>query len=821
MSNYLKWKGAMISQDVAHRLVTDTQISTWDSKANGSHTHTKSEITDFPSSLKNPNSIKIQLNSGTKEGTNMFTYDGSGAKTINITIDAIGAAAAFHEHCELITGTTLSMPKKATNNHILYTSNISKELITAEKCGFNASDNSNAVLTLSRHVSSTGSDGSSIGYYAQLGFSSDTEMYYRSKGNVESLDGVAWYKIMHSGNLDTYLNTYCVDAALTPTALSVPYAGSTGVSKFTKETFTSYKSYIGSATDKDDRWYNILSIRHRNGKEDGTKYGLLIRSSLTDAGSITYWKQTGESSWTEERTIVDSANVRTYAASPDHGHSTIAYLNPTNVTGGTKADTITYWSKKGVGLFNFATEGMLVGQPSQYGNLLNLSRDTEVSQLWFKQSNGDVAHRQGNATGWSGKADNTVSRWVTFLDSNNFTNYAAAKSHTHAEIANLDNTYLKLSGGTVTGSISPSVSGAASLGSAHSYWNTLYASSAYISSIYSTNKSLSLSLLDTNITLHKDLDLVGNKLIFGNVNKTYADGNSNLIVELRDTPTIFTQKSISIYKGDIDGTSNRMLLINTDDNNIKIDTTLNASNIIPNNTACNLGSINNFWSKGYFTKLYTREIESTLINYDITSTSDTDGITFFDTKIFFPRLADTKSYAAGIIFKSNVFNASTDNNGSVSMALCQYANNLHLNGAKTLFDFYYNKIVVDTSVLPSTNGAYDLGSEENRWGNAYINKIYHNDGTLAIYFNIRGEVRISKPLTIGGDCIPYDDRVFNLGMDGRRWATVYTKNLYTDAMTTAADKVTFNKPTNLITGGTTDIGEGAALQTGTLYCVYE
>ena len=44
-----------------------------------SHTHTKSQITDFPASIKNPNSLTIQGN-----GTNSFTYDGSAAKTLNI-----------------------------------------------------------------------------------------------------------------------------------------------------------------------------------------------------------------------------------------------------------------------------------------------------------------------------------------------------------------------------------------------------------------------------------------------------------------------------------------------------------------------------------------------------------------------------------------------------------------------------------------------------------------------------------------------------------------------------------------------------------------
>lgn len=57
------------------------------------HTHTKSQISDFPSSLKNPNALTISLN-GTSEGA----YDGSSAKTINITPASIGASATDHTH---------------------------------------------------------------------------------------------------------------------------------------------------------------------------------------------------------------------------------------------------------------------------------------------------------------------------------------------------------------------------------------------------------------------------------------------------------------------------------------------------------------------------------------------------------------------------------------------------------------------------------------------------------------------------------------------------------------------------------------------------
>lgn len=53
--------------------------------AEKSHTHTKSQITDFPASLKNPAALTISL-----AGTSQGAYDGSAAKSINVTPASIG-----------------------------------------------------------------------------------------------------------------------------------------------------------------------------------------------------------------------------------------------------------------------------------------------------------------------------------------------------------------------------------------------------------------------------------------------------------------------------------------------------------------------------------------------------------------------------------------------------------------------------------------------------------------------------------------------------------------------------------------------------------
>lgn len=66
-----------------------------------SHKHTVSQIIDFPVALKNPYSLIIKLNGGATDGTNMYTYDGSSAKTLNITAASIGAAPVSHDHSYL------------------------------------------------------------------------------------------------------------------------------------------------------------------------------------------------------------------------------------------------------------------------------------------------------------------------------------------------------------------------------------------------------------------------------------------------------------------------------------------------------------------------------------------------------------------------------------------------------------------------------------------------------------------------------------------------------------------------------------------------
>lgn len=83
------------------------------------------------------------------------------------------------------------------------------------------------------------------------------------------------------------------------------------------------KSLIGSWLDENSVWHNIISVRHRNGWNDGPNYGMYLRSLLTSNGNLIWNKQTAADTWQGERTLLDSVNYTGYAAKSDHTHAAI------------------------------------------------------------------------------------------------------------------------------------------------------------------------------------------------------------------------------------------------------------------------------------------------------------------------------------------------------------------------------------------------------------------------------------------------------------------------------------------------------------------
>ena len=122
-------------------------------------------------------------------------------------------------------------------------------------------------------------------------------------------------------------------------------AGGTVSEKEPFETgFPKRRSLMGSWLDQNNVWHNTLSIRHRNGCDDGVNYGFYLRSLLISDGSLIWNKQTGAGVWQGERVLLDSTNYSSYAAKSDHTHAMI--INSATWIGG--ANNAAKWYRLGV-----------------------------------------------------------------------------------------------------------------------------------------------------------------------------------------------------------------------------------------------------------------------------------------------------------------------------------------------------------------------------------------------------------------------------------------------------------------------------------------
>lgn len=180
--------------------------STWQPKgsyAAASHTHTKSQITDFPSSLKNPTSLTIQGN-----GTALATYDGSAAKTVNITKSSVGLGN--------VDNTADSTKTVAKANQLTTTRTVSGGTDIPLSFTYNGSANSSA----------------SIGFYSCTATGGNTSNY-------------PWHRI---AKLDTQTGSY-IDQSITLYITQGYQGGGFGIIRITLRTNNS-----NSVSGVEARW---------------------------------------------------------------------------------------------------------------------------------------------------------------------------------------------------------------------------------------------------------------------------------------------------------------------------------------------------------------------------------------------------------------------------------------------------------------------------------------------------------------------------------------------------------------------------------------
>lgn len=113
----------------------------------------------------------------------------------------------------------------------------------------------------------------------------------------------------------------------------------TGSSDLTN--MSQFRSFIGSVYDGEKNWYDMLSLRHRNGASDGTNFGLLMYSKLSDANDTIHYKKQAND-WTGERTLLDSSNYNDYAPTKTGGGASGTWS--INISGNANTASSVAWS---------------------------------------------------------------------------------------------------------------------------------------------------------------------------------------------------------------------------------------------------------------------------------------------------------------------------------------------------------------------------------------------------------------------------------------------------------------------------------------------
>ena len=94
------------------------------------------------------------------------------------------------------------------------------------------------------------------------------------------------------------------------------------------------RSFVGTYKDTahGNIYYSVISVRHRNGYNDGGNYGLAIYSNLVNASAnLMYARQYGNGKWQADRTLLDNVNFSNWVAAKDHTH--VATANSLLFTG--------------------------------------------------------------------------------------------------------------------------------------------------------------------------------------------------------------------------------------------------------------------------------------------------------------------------------------------------------------------------------------------------------------------------------------------------------------------------------------------------------
>lgn len=213
-----------------------------------------------------------------------------------------------------------------------------------------------------------------------------------SAADKKKLDGMDLSKYLPlaggvmTGDIDTHTNGVDITVGTNRPNTSSPTlvaGGSYEVSDAATNTLKNYKSLIGTYHNtKTGAWFNMISVRHRNGYDDGANYGMYLYSALTSGGNLIWNKQTAKNTWQGERTLLDSSNYTSYAAKSDHTHAMI--VNSQVIANGANANPM--WVRLGTlvssGDFYSASIRVWTGSGANGNASQNSSFEIQIKDGW-------------------------------------------------------------------------------------------------------------------------------------------------------------------------------------------------------------------------------------------------------------------------------------------------------------------------------------------------------------------------------------------------------------------------------------------------------
>lgn len=178
--------------------------------------------------------------------------------------------------------------------------------------------------------------------------------------------------------------------------------------------FTTKKSFIGTVYSTTwDEYYNIISVRHRNGYGDGDGNGMYILSHITSFNESLSWNKQRYGTWQGERVILDSVNWRNYVNVNVSGTIENAYGLHNIDTRNENFSPDSYMGRVTWHLKYMNAIGFPYGSYG-FGGLLNLSPWGDASvksqlQIAYADDSNHLCFRFGNAS------TNIWGQWHEFL----------------------------------------------------------------------------------------------------------------------------------------------------------------------------------------------------------------------------------------------------------------------------------------------------------------------------------------------------------------------------------------------------------------------